>query len=515
MTAGDAGCGREAREGEFVWRPADTTATVTRMRRVLGIWMAALALVGSATAGARQAGPATAGPADAASRGITATTRHRGVFDRQEVEYLAAVEVTQVEVASAAPATIVTTSYLRQDVSDAARRPVIFAFNGGPGASSSPLHLSALGPRRYAIDGTGERIMRDNPFSPLDAADLVFVDPVGTGFSKPAPGTDGQPYWSVTGDAASVAAAIEAWLRRHGREASPRFLCGESYGTSRAAEILSAHPALRFDGVLLLSLTGGPADPDEALAMLVPTYAVTAVFHGRADAGSRPPREVFDDAAAFARGEYLTALRLGDELSTDARDRVATELAGRIGLPRALVLERRLRIERDVFMRTLLETRGLRVGQLDTRVTGSLQEFAGRTPPYDDPSMPGAQPFKRPTPHLYFTEELGVQSTDAYVPLNLAINAKWRFDDERALHEPLSLVAEGLRANPRMRVFWMAGLYDLTTPLASGRYLFERSGIPPDGVTSLAAPTGHMPYDGDEALARFTSEVRRFVTATP
>lgn len=453
-------------------------------------------------------------PSPAPARGpVAALTHHRGVFNGQVVEYLAFVEETPVAAEGGTPtASLITTSYIRQGIADRARRPVIFAFNGGPGASSSPLHLNALGPRRYAIDDTGERVMTDNPFSPLDAADLVFIDPVGTGFSRPFPGIDGQAFWSVTGDAASVASAIEAWLRRHGREASPRFLCGESYGTTRAARIVAAHPRLGFDGVLMLSMTGGPADPDEALALLVPTFAAVAAFHGVVDAGSRSPQAVFDEAAAFARGPYLTALRRGDALAAAERSAVAGELARRIGLPATVVAERNLRVDRQAFMSGLLASRGLRTGQLDGRATGALAEFAGRKPPYDDPSMPGARPFRRPTPHLYFTEELQVAAAEPYASLNLDINARWRFDDEHAMQDPLSLVAEAMEANTRMRLFWIGGLYDLTTPLAYGQFLLAGARVPADRLTAVAAATGHMPYEGDEALERFTSAVRRFVT---
>lgn len=437
----------------------------------------------------------------------------RGVFRGQPVSYAATVDEVLVSAGAGPPTgSLVVTSY-EASAPVPARRPVIFAFNGGPGASSSPLHLSALGPRRYAIDANGERVMVDNPFSPLDVADLVFLDPVGTGFSKPLPDAEGQPFWTVTGDAASVAQAIRAWLRVHGREASPRFLCGESYGTTRVAQIVDAHAGLGFDGVLLLSVTGGPEDADEALAMLVPTYAATAAFHGMVDLRGRTPLAIFDEALAFARGDYLAALRNRGSLTSAETARVAEQLSERIGLPVAAVLDRGLEVDRDTFMKTLLVGRGLRTGQLDARVTGPIVDFAGRTPPYDDPSMPGARPFKRPTPHVYFTEELGVESDTPYVSLNLEVNGRWEMDRSEALQNPLGLVAAAMRRDPHLRVFWVAGLYDLTTPLASGRHLLERTGLPAARVTTLASPTGHMPYDGDEALARFTEAVVRFISA--
>ncbi|MEZ5293244.1 MAG: hypothetical protein R2745_19335 [Vicinamibacterales bacterium] len=489
--------------------------------RALARRLAALLLVlglatplGARTAVGRNDGRPEAPAAEPSTVRSLARTTHQGTFRGRAVVYEATVDEVRVSAGSGPPtATVVVTSYEAAGVPDRVRRPVIFAFNGGPGASSSPLHLSALGPRRYAIDAGGERVMVDNPFSPLDVADLVFVDPVGTGFSRPLPEATGDPFWTVTGDAASVAQAIQAWLEAHGREASPRFLCGESYGTTRVAQMVDAHPGLRFDGVLLLSVTGGPVDPDEAQAMLVPTYAVTAAFHGMVDPRGRTPHAIFDDAVAFARGRYLAALKLGASRTTVETARVADELSARIGLPAAILRDAGLAVDRDTFMKTLLASRGLRTGQLDTRVTGPLAEFARKTPPYDDPSMPGARPFTRPTPHLYFTRELGVASESPYVPLNLEVNGRWHMDRPEALQDPLGLVGAAMRRESRMRVFWVAGLYDLTTPLASGRYLLDRAGIPPARVTTLAAPTGHMPYDGDAALQRFTGAVARFVTA--
>lgn len=447
---------------------------------------------------------------------IRVTTDHTGVFGGQSVRYSATVAETIVPGPDGAPAaSIVTTTYLRQDVANRDRRPVLFAFNGGPGASSSPLHFSAFGPRRYVTAPDGRRDMGDNPFSVLDAMDLVFIDPVGTGYSRPLPGVDGQWFWSVTGDAASVQSFIAAWLKANGREGSPRFLCGESYGTTRAAQIVSMGADLRFDGVLLLSTTGGPDGPVWPFVVLFPTFATTAAFHGIVPAAGRSVHQIFDEAARFARTTLRSALAKGARLTDAERERVAGEMARRIGLPASFIAGKSLRIGRDSFMLGLLKDRGLRTGQLDTRVTGRLEDFAGRHPPYDDPSMPGAQgAAQKPTAHLYFTNELQVPAADPYRTLNLDINARWRFDSERAMKDPIGLVGAAMRKQPRLRLFWVGGYYDLTTPLGSGRYILERAGVPAGRLTALAVPTGHMPYDGDENLARFVAAVRRFVTTS-
>jgi len=360
----------------------------------------------------------------------------------------------------------------------------------------------------------GERDMGDNPYSLIDAADLVFIDPIGTGLSRPLPGVDGQPFWTVTGDAASVKTFIQQWLKDNGHETSPRFLCGESYGTTRAAQIVSMGRDLTFDGVLLLSMTGGPEGPDLPFVMLFPTYAATAAFHGKVDTAGRTPAQIFDEAVRFARYEYLPALVQGESLPGDDRARIAREMSRRIGLPAAFIEEKGLRISRPDFMLNLLKDRGLRTGQIDARATGRLEDYAGKKPPYDDPSMfgPKGAPSK-PTAHIYFTSELKFPTRETYNTLNLDINAKWKFDDTRAMRDPVGIIGAAMKEQPSLRLFWAAGYYDITTPLSSGQYILDHAGVPPDRLTVAALPTGHQPYDGDENLSRFNDAVRRFVTA--
>jgi carboxypeptidase C (cathepsin A) len=454
--------------------------------------------------------PAAPAPATAAAKPAVAVTRHVGKFNGQTVNYTASVFETFVAGPDGQPAGgMINTSYVRDGVKDPSKRPVMFVFNGGPGASSSPLHMGALGPRRILKGDTGVSLV-DNPYSPLDAVDLVFIDPIGTGFSRPLPGVDGQPFWSVTGDAASVASVIEAWLKANGREASPHFLCGESYGTSRAGQIIATTAKdLPLDGVLLFSLVGGPQGPDLPYVMTLPTFAATAAYHGQVDAAGRTPQQIFDEAAAFARGDYISALIQGSSVSAQEKARVAAKLSALIGVPTELILAKNLRLDKYDFMLNLLKDKGLRTGQLDGRATGDLASYATRTPPYDDPSMSlgssSADLLK-----TYLTGELKFQTAEAYKTLNLEINSKWKYNVERA--DAASQVGAAMRANPRLRLFWAGGLYDITTPLASGRYTLDHAGIPADRLTAVAFPTGHSIFETETALAGFTKAVRAFVS---
>ncbi|MFC4308753.1 S10 family peptidase [Steroidobacter flavus] len=439
-----------------------------------------------------------------------AVTKHVGTFNQQRVKYSATVAETILDGPDGKPAaSMINTAYVREDVKDRASRPVMFVFNGGPGASSSPLHMSAFGPRRIGGEPPQRKLI-DNPYSPLDTVDLVFVDPVGTGFSRPLPNVDGQPFWSIEGDAASVVTFIKAWRKQNDRESSPLFICGESYGTTRASQIVSSAPELPIIGVLLLSMTGGPEGPDMPYVITLPTFAATAAFHGKVDAQGRTPAQIFAEAVQFARSEYIAALIQGDSLPPAEKARIAQELSKRIGLPADFIADNNLRITKPTFMLNLLKDRGLRTGQLDARATGSLAEYADKQPPRDDPSM-FAGGSTAGLVHEYFTNELKFPAKDNYRTLNLDVNSKWQFKGE-ALANPAGLVGAAMQKNSELRVFWGAGIYDITTPLYAGRYILDHASIPTQRLVVGEFATGHTVFDGDSNLDRFTQAVRSFIS---
>jgi len=446
----------------------------------------------------------------------TKTTTHQsGTFGGKEIQFTTTVEQTIIPDAKGKPAaSMVTIAYTRDGVTNESARPVMFVFNGGPGASSSPLHMHALGPKRI-VETPADNVLADNPDSVLDATDLVFIDPIGTGISRPLPGADGQQFWTVTGDGSSVAVFIRAWLKEYHRESSPHFLCGESYGASRAAQIVRAATDLKFDGVLLLSMAGSSGDGDLPYMLMFPSLAATAAFHGKADTRGRTPQQIFDDAAHFAHTDYISALIEGDELSADAKRTMAEKMSDLIGLPADFIASRNLRVTKADFVLNLLKDRGLTIGQIDTRVTGAISTFVGQKPPRDDPSMGMAGPSKgRSNSEIiqdYLTHDLHFATAETYKSLNLDVNSQWKFDVDDALRSPAAMVGEALKTRPGTRVFWSGGLYDLATPLYGGIYTLDHSGIPQDRLTIAKFPTGHMVYEGDENLARFTKAVRAFV----
>jgi carboxypeptidase C (cathepsin A) len=483
-------------------------------RALQGVVLSAVLLSASAPAASAQT---------AAWQPRVAVTQHVAKILGREVPYTATVGETLVRDAAGKPAAaVVTIAYTRSDVKDLARRPVIFLFNGGPGASSSPLHMSALGPvirEKSKFGGGQDEVLHDNTVSALDAADLVFIDPVSTGFSRALPGADPKPFYDTKGDAIEVAAVITDWLKTHHREASPRFLAGESYGTTRAPLILNYAPQLKFDGVLLIS-GGGSRTGDNAREINgLATMAAAAWYHQKIDRKGRTVGEVADEANAFATTDYAAALAQGDALPAAERHKVAERMSALIGLPVELIESKGLRIDQNTFMFNLLKDQNLRIGKLDTRTTAPLQ--AGADGAFDDPALgvakPGPNGAPPPTPASvgavpspavgrYIVEQLKFPSTDPYYGVNFLANSQWVFQKE---DRSADIMARAMKADPHLRLFSAMGLYDLGASDGPG---FEQAGVPMDRLTLLRQPGPHEVYDGDNNRAAFNAAVRKFVT---
>jgi len=501
-----------------------------QMTTVLTGGVAALALVmmagGAAPAMAQAAAPATSSTASAPR---TAVTKHEGVFNGQKVKYTATVAETILNDAAGKPTAAATTiAYVRDGVKDRAGRPVIFLFNGGPGASSSPLHMSALGPYKRTKAAPGDRDgggWEPNPTSPLDAADLVFIDPPGTGFSRALPGADAKGFYGNTGDAQAVKMVIQAWLKVNGREASPRYLAGESYGTTRAATIVKISKDLPFDGVLLIALAGEVPGREMPYVVALPTMAAGAWYHQKIDRAGRTVVQVFAEALQFARTEYVTALIQGASLSAADKRRIAEKMSALVGLPADLIEEKNLRLSKNDWMFNILKDKTLRTGLLDVTITAPLEP--GQDGAIDDPALgvvpkraPGAAAGPPPSPAAlgaipspvvgrYFNEVLKYPATDPYYGVNFSVNAAWTH--ERG-GNPYEALGAAMRENPKMRLFWAAGYYDLTTPAYSGRYVLDQAGVPGGQLTAAYFAGPHGVYDHPENLARFDAAVRAFVT---
>jgi carboxypeptidase C (cathepsin A) len=461
-------------------------------------------------------------PVAIARAAVVATTHHAGTFNGQKVTYDAIVAETFLKDAAGAPAaSVATTAYVRTDKRVGAQRPVLFLFNGGPGASTTPLHFGAFGPKKREGEGAAQRMV-DNPDSLLDAVDLVFIDPVGTGYSRPLAGHDGQTFWSRTGDAQAVKTIIADWLKANGRETSPRYMLGQSYGTTRAALVAGIGQDLNLDGILLFALVGNPPGHEMPYVTSLPAFATTAWHHQRIDRAGRSVTEVYEEAVAFARGEYVTALIKGASLTSAEKRVTAQKMSALIGLPAEFIEAKDLRLSKEDFMFNLLKDQGVRIGQLDGRATRPLDAPAQR-PPYDDPGMNYAEPRSAPPAATgvlatskrglsvvdsYYQEHLKFRTAETYNALNLDVNSAW---DHEGMTDVNAKIGVAMQQNPKLRLFWAAGYFDITTPAYSGRYALDQAGVPGDRLTAAYFNGGHSVFTDPANHTALSDAVRNFV----
>ncbi|MFD2137495.1 S10 family peptidase [Novosphingobium resinovorum] len=455
-------------------------------------------------------------PRDTATDRVV-VTRHSAKIAGRKLAYKAIVTELPMPGADGVPVAVgVSYAYVAETKGDAAKRPILFVFNGGPGASSSPLHMQALGPRRIVGKGDAAHL-EDNPHSLLDVADLVFIDPVGTGASMPVKDRDASGYWGVGGDARGVSAMIEAWIKANDRTASPRVLVGESYGTSRALAIVNEDMKAKKPlpaGVVLLSLAIGDADgPVLSEAMHLPTFAAVAWYHQAIDRGGRTVAQHYAEALNFAQTEYASALMRGPALPSDERRKVAERMAALIGIPADTIEAKNLRLDNYDFMLALLADKGLRTGQLDGRATRAIAESKLR-PPFDDPSMSLGSGTSAGI-EGYLKNELGYTAPSPYRSLNLGINFKWNWDKDyggsyRAMSFAPYLKA-AMDAQPGLKVFAGGGYYDITTPVYAGQFALEQAGVPADRVTYARYAAGHSVFEDEDGLTGLSADLHRFL----
>ncbi len=415
----------------------------------------------------------------------------------------------------------------RPEGTPASTRPLIFVFNGGPGSSSVWLHLGAVGPRRVLMQDEGwmpappYRLV-DNPHTWLDLADLVFIDPVGTGFSRAVKPELNQQYWGLYGDLQAVGEFIRLYLTRYGRWASPLFLAGESYGTTRAAGLagLLVDRGIAFNGIVLISTTLNfqtlefEHGNDLPYALFLPTYTATAWYHHRlpADLQEKPLRAVLDEVEAWAGSEYLIALAKGDRLTDSERQAVVKKLARYTGLEPRYIEGTRLRIEIMRFCKELLRDQGRTVGRLDSRFRG-LDALAVTERPEFDPSYTAIMPPYTAMLNDYVRRELGYETDLEYQTLSFKVNLQWQWDQGRYADTSEAL-RSALARNPYMKVFVAAGYYDLATPYSATYYTLSHMNLAPEqraNIQTAEYEAGHMLYLDLRSLAKLKTDVAGFI----
>jgi len=452
---------------------------------------------------------------------LQTTGRHSVRIDGKSIDYTSVTGTLPIrDTKGVQDAWIFYIAYTRDGVSDMDDRPILFSFNGGPGSSSVWMHMAFIGPRKVVYDRAGFMLpppysLADNEHSILDVADLVFIDPVGTGYSRMLPGKPIHKYHGVMEDIRSVAEFIRLYVTRHDRWGSPKYIIGESYGTTRASGLtgwlLSAH-RMYTNGTILVSMTGlgGDRGADMSYATILPHFAATAWYHKALppDLQNRPLREVLDEAETFAMGEYSTALLRGGWLPDADKKIIAEKTARLTGLPVDYVLQSNLRVDRARFRKELLRSRGLTVGRLDSRYTGIDGDDAGEAIEFDPAMAHWSGPFTGAV-HRYFKQELGI-STD--IPYNVFGSVHpWKGRRDVDVGE---MLRRAMHENSFLRVLVLEGYYDGACDYFGAQYTMSHldlTGKLADRISFAFFESGHMMYIHQPSLAQARRELVKFI----
>jgi carboxypeptidase C (cathepsin A) len=416
-------------------------------------------------------------------------------------------------------------AYTRRDATNLAERPVLFCFNGGPGASAVWLHIGGLGPRRAFTHEDASLPpppyrMVDNEHTILTAADLVFIDPVSTGFSRAAKDEKAEQFFGKDPDIEAVADFIRLYCTRNGRWGSPKYLCGESYGVFRAAGVaqaLQSRHHMFLNGLVLVSglldfgtILPGPAN-DLPYALFLPTFTATAHFHGKLPPDLQADRaKALAETRRFMSTDYAGLLMRGAAITADERNAAAAEIARLTGLSRELVLLHDLRVPPAVFQKRLLEDRGLVVGRFDSRLTGRDRDPSAQTPTFDVSFTAAAGPLVSAM-NVYLRDELKFETDLPYRAIGPV--GPWSFPQNQYASTSEDL-ADVLTENPHLRVLVLTGLRDLACPPESVRYTVDHLRVHPDlrrNISFAEYESGHMMYLHLPDLKKLQKDLEAFL----
>ena len=429
-------------------------------------------------------------------------------------------------------ASIFSIAYVRSDAD--ATRPVTFVFNGGPGSASLWLHMGAFGPKRVITPSDAEDVgappypIVDNPHALLDVTDLVFIDPVGTGYSRVLGETDPKEFYGVREDADSIAEFIRIWLTENGRWNSPKYLAGESYGTTRAAALVESLQGgwngIALNGVILVSAIldfqtarFGPGNDTPHLAFF-PTMAATAWYHGKAD------RAAWDDdfrafvtaSTDFAIDRLAPALIRGNTLDLADKTTLANEMAAFLGLSPDYILGANLRVDATRFRKELLRDEGFTVGRFDSRYKGIDPDRVGERPE-NDPSGYGMDVAYVAAVNDFLTRDLGLPLKREYKVLTGEPGSQWNWDVNGrgwpAYVNVTPWLGQGMRENKDLRVLLTSGWYDLATPFFGAEMALQKNGVVPERISITYYDAGHMMYLSEAEAEKLSNDVRDFIRA--
>lgn len=501
--------------------------------KILSALALALAPLLSFAADAPPAKPAETAKPEAPPEPVKFSSKHHLQSGATDINYTATAEEVYLKDAAGKPtASFFTISYVKDGVAKPEDRPITFVYNGGPGSASVWLHFGLVGPRIIDIPsdaqdpGSPPYKLKDNASTILRATDIVFVDPVGTGFSKALGEKKDEDYWGYNEDADSVAEFMRTFLTMYNRWNSPKYLLGESYGGIRSSLLVPrlANLGVGMNGVILISpalnmgtlpfVTDGN---DLAYATHLPALAATALYHNRLPDKWPSQAALLAEVQKFAGTEYLAALFKGDKLGKEEKDQIAEKLHRYTGLSKDYILRSNIRIYAQRFTKELLRDSGKAVGLLDGRYTQPELDSAGEFT-NSDPFNAKTNPIYVSLFQEYLRSELKVDLLRRYNPSNGEANGKWKRTPGgknafAGFVDVTGDLAQGTKDNEALRIFCAAGYHDLTTSYFATQYMLEHSGIDPNRITLKDYQGGHMMYLHHPSLEALSNDIVAFIEA--
>jgi carboxypeptidase C (cathepsin A) len=454
-----------------------------------------------------------------------AVTHHRIQVDGQAIQYTAtAAQMPLKTTAGETEAHMFYVAYT-QDGVDAAKRPLTFCFNGGPGSASMWVHIGGMGPRTPRLLPDGNMApppyqLRDNPNTWLDHTVLVFIDAPGTGYSRPKTEEVAHRMEGVQGDLRAFADFINLYLQRYNRELSPLFIAGESYGTFRAAGLagILIDRGIAFNGIVLIGTTLNletiwSRSDDLVYELEMPTYAADAWYHKKVapDLRQKDLPAFLKEAEAFAMGEYAMALNKGDELPAAERSAIVAKLARFTGLEPRYIDRNNLRFDVAHFTRELLRDQNLTIGRYDGRFSAPASFNTGETSEFDPSNSAVLPPFVSAFSN-YVRNELGYKTDMRYFITGGIL--PWDYGVQNGFGDTAGMLRNAFARNPYMKVMVAASYYDLATPYYAAEYTFNHMGLNPEmhgRISWSFYQSGHMLYIDSDSRAKFKHDVADFI----
>ena len=461
-------------------------------------------------------------------------TSHQGVFGGKTINYkTTAKETYLINKKGDSIASFWSVAYTKTPMGDVGKRPVTFVFNGGPGSASMWLHMGFFGPKVVKVDsdaiqddGAAPYNLVNNEHGLLDLTDLVFIDPVGTGYSRLVGKGKGKDFYGLKEDVESFAQFIRKWVTENERWFSPKYLAGESYGTTRAAYLGKALEGsgqnMALNGMILISQAldyAGSTSVHHNMTSYItylPSMAATAWYHKKAGQG-KTLEEFVEECRMYTYETYTPALYRGNLLSKAEEEAIAEKLSYFTGLDKKYILHSNLRILMGRFQKKLLEDKGLAIGRLDGRFMGDEVDKVAERPHLGDPASYQISSAYTAALNHYFASELKVKMDRPYITSGGGNNWRWRTVPDGQYWEPMPVntapqLGETMRRNPAMKVMVASGYYDLITPFFDAEYTFARNGIVTDRVQMTYYEAGHMMYTHQPDLIKLSKDIRQFLS---